>query len=527
MKSPVSLNPYAAALTAVQQNDWQQAYELSVLLLQQAPDHPGASYLAGLAALELQQWHEALVHLHRAAKLAPRNAVYVAYFARALSFAGMPGNALRTANRAFNLSPTDAHTWAALGDVYKRCNALERATVAFGRAAALAPTNPHFRYNYAESLMHEGDLNATRTELEACLSLDPAYWKAYRTLSRLHRQSPHDNHVDRLLALVGQTRDDNAAQVHLHLTLGKEYEDLGDYSRAFEHFSQGKAAISGGHENLRQRDQALFDAIMRMFPGPQPQPDGFPTDEPIFVVGMPRSGTTLVERIISSHPYVHSAGELHNFGIALKQVTGVSTPPLLDLETLAKTNDLDWVQLGEKYLASTRPMTECKPRFIDKLPHNFLYLGHIARALPNAKIICLRRNPMDTCLSNFRQLFARNSEFHNYSLDLLDTGRYYLLFDRLMAHWKRVLPGRILEVQYETLVQTQEASTRQLLEHCDLPWHDDCLRFEQNGAPVATASAVQVRSPIYRTSIKYWKKYEVQLTDLHKLLIEAGVDCEN
>src|SRR5690606_11755978 len=136
--------------------------------------------------------------------------------------------------------------------------------------------------------------------------------------------------------------------------------------------------------------------------------------------------------------------------------------------------------LGASYIDNTRPGTGHTPRFVDKLPHNFLYLGHIARALPNAKIVCLRRDPLDTFLSNFRQLFGLNTPFYDYSFDILDIGRYYVLFDRLMAHWQHVLPGRILEVRYETLVDAQEECTRQLLDFCGLPWEDACLRFEEN-----------------------------------------------
>jgi hypothetical protein len=196
---------------------------------------------------------------------------------------------------------------------------------------------------------------------------------------------------------------------------------------------------------------------------------------------------------------------------------------MLDSETIQRARGLDWAALGERYVTSTRPATGRQPHFIDKLPHNFLYAGWIARALPRAKIICLRRDPLDTCLSNFRQLFAPQSPNFGYSFDLLDTGRYYALFDRLMAHWQRVLPGRILEVQYEALVDSQEASTRQLLEFCLLPWNDDCLQFERNAAPVNTASVVQVRSPIYRSSLRRWKKYEPQLGELQSVLAAAGV----
>ena len=311
--------------------------------------------------------------------------------------------------------------------------------------------------------------------------------------------------------------------MNLHLALAKEYEDLADYPKAFEHLVAGKAAAMVDRDEASRRDEALFDAIIRASPKPQPASVGFATEEPIFVIGMPRSGTTLVERIISSHPDVHAAGELQNFAFALKRASGSRTPYLIDVDTVTRAQDLDWRQLGEDYLTSTRPDTGRTPRFIDKLPHNFLYVGAIANALPNAKILCLRRDPMDTCLSNFRQLFALGSPFHAYSFDLLNTARHYVLFDRLMAHWKHEFPGRILEVNYETLVETQEASSRQLLASCGLPWNDACLNFENNQAPASTASAAQVREPIYRNAVKRWKQYETQLAGLRELLSEAGI----
>jgi hypothetical protein len=212
--------------------------------------------------------------------------------------------------------------------------------------------------------------------------------------------------------------------------------------------------------------------------------------------------------------------------MALKQVAGIRSPALIDVDTVIRARNADWKQLGEIYLSSTRPSTGQKPRFIDKLPHNFLYAGFIAKALPNAKIICLRRDPLDTCLSNFRQLLSSDSAYFGYSFDLLDTGRYYILFDRLMAHWQRTFPGRILEIQYETLVDTQESSSRRLLEFCGLPWDDACMRFEENAGAVATASAVQVRAPIYRDALKRWKRYAPQLGELQALLRAAGIPLD-
>ena len=239
---------------------------------------------------------------------------------------------------------------------------------------------------------------------------------------------------------------------------------------------------------------------------------------------MPRTGTTLVERILSSHPEVYAADELENFGVALERLSGARSPVMLSPDVIRQASQVSWEALGEVYLASTRPATCMKPRFVDKLPHNFLYAGFIANALPNARIICLRRNPLDTCLSNFREAFPESSASHGYSFDLLDIGHHYIQFDRLMAHWNAVLPGRILQLDYETLVTGQEDATRKLLAHCELEWHDACLDFRRNTSAVATASTAQVREAIHHRAMGRWGKFRPWLGPLEELLREAGVD---
>ena len=193
------------------------------------------------------------------------------------------------------------------------------------------------------------------------------------------------------------------------------------------------------------------------------------------------------------------------------------------MDTVEKAAGCDWQRVGEAYIHATRPNTGHTPRFIDKLPHNFLYAGFIAKALPNAKIVCLRRNPMDSCLGNFRQLFAQTSPYYDYSFDIENCGRYWLMFDRLMCHWAQVLPGRILQVNYEDIVEDQTAALNAVLEHCGLPWNDACLAFQDNAAPVATASAVQVREPLNNRSIGRWRRYDNELMPLRRLLEDAGV----
>ncbi|MGH8158995.1 MAG: sulfotransferase [Rhodanobacter sp.] len=521
MTDPAQL--YAQLVTAFSRGSWQEAQELVVPLLPMAPQHAGVHGIAGVVSMELQQLTQAITYLRRAAELDPTRADFATLYAKALSMNGLPSEALLAADRALALSPQDPMTLDTLGVIYTQANAHERAATAFRRAAALAPTQAPYRFNLATALIAVGDIDAAELELEACIELDPTYWNPHLSLAQLRRQIPANHHVARLESLLSKHQNNAAALTYLNMALAKECEDLADYPRAFEHLVRGKSAGRGARHDSIQRDKALFEALTQAFPVTQTISTGDLSEEPIFVVGMPRSGTTLVERILSSHPDVHAAGELQNFAAALQHASGNQAPFLFNpLETIARTRDIDWKHLGSAYLASVRPSTAHASRFIDKLPHNFLYVGFIANALPNAKIICLRRDPMDTCLSNFRQLFEQGAYF-DYSFDLLDTGRHYVLFDRLMAHWKNVFPGRILEVDYEALVESQESSSRRLLDFCELSWHDACLHFEDNPAPVATFSAVQVRTPLYRSSIQRWKNYEAQLTDLCTLLTEAGI----
>lgn len=514
---------YARAVDALNRGQWAEARSLCAHLLRQAPDHAGVHFVAGVAALQLQVFPGALNHLKHATVLNPRRADYFAQLARGLATVRMLREAVEAADRALALAPADPLTLDTLGVVFTQANAHGKAADAFRAACALTPDHAGYRFNLATSLMYFGDLEAAEREYEACLALDATVWKAWLALSQLRRQTPERNHVEKLESLLRDHPPRSEAALYLNLALAKETEDMGEYPRAFRHYVLGKSSQRDQRGYSIERDERIFAALAGA-PGPQADDRGSATAEPIFVFGMPRSGTTLVDRILSSHSRVHSAGELQEFGLVLKRMSGSRTEHLLDADTIERAATTDLRALGDAYLANTRPGTGHTPHFIDKLPHNFLYAGFIARALPNAKMICLRRNPLDTCLSNFRQLFALKSPYYDYSFDLLDTGRYYVLYRRLMAHWRQLLPGRILEIDYEAIVERQQESTRNLLEFCGLPWEDACLSFEQNQAPVATASLVQVREPIFRTSLQRWRRYESELADLRALLLDAGIE---
>ena len=483
-------------------------------------------FVAGVAALQLRQMPHALAHLREAVRLSPARADYGAQLARVLADVRLTRESVEAANAAMAAQPADPMTLDTLGVVYTQANEHAKALELFRNAAMLHPDNPGFRFNLATSLTFMGEVEDAEAEYEACLALVPGFWKAHLALAQLRRQEPQANHVARLCELLARPGLDDVGRMYLNLALAKELEDLGQYPQAFAHLVAGKSAGRERRGSSRERDDAVFDALEQAFSEPLRTGDGSDSEEPIFVIGMPRSGTTLIDRILSSHPQVQSAGELQNFGVLLKRASGSRTQSMLDPDTIAFARQLDWRALGDAYVASTRPGTGQRPRFVDKLPHNFLYAAYIAQALPRARIVCLRRSPMDTCLGNFRQLFAQTSPYYDYSFDLLDTGHYYVRFHRLMAHWQTIMPGRILELGYEALVEDQEGQTRRLLEHCGLPWDPVCLRFEENSAPVATASAVQVRAGLNAKSVGRWRKYETELAGLRELLESAGIAVE-
>lgn len=512
--------------TGIRQGRSEHAAELARVVVGAAPAHAEAHYMLALALLQMSKADEAIEHLLKAVALDSGCVEFMAHLARAFAQAGRYGEAIATANRTAALAPDQAHLLDLLGTVYGQCNLHERALGCFRRGSILAPDNSSLQFNLGVALAFAGEIEAAEAHLETSIKLTPTNWRAYDIVSRLRRQHEDRNHIKRLSALLQETGSNRVAQTHLHMAIGKELEDLGDYDGAFTHFTAGNDAARAGQRYLIERDEGRVRSLIRAFPQAAQAEQGCLTDEPIFIIGMPRSGTTLVERIISSHPEVYSAGELLNFGTCLQQhVEGVTFQNLHSL-TLDQLLAIDWLRLGESYIESTRPATAIKPRFIDKFPHNFFYVGFIARALPRARIICLRRNPLDTCLSNFREHFSETSPFHGYASNLLDTGNYFVLFDQLMSHWKKAFPGRVHEVSYESLVMAPESESRALIEYCGLPWNNDCLHFEVNRSPSATASANQVRSPIYRDAMERWKKYGSRIDELHALLNQAGVATE-
>ena len=507
-------------------SDFAKAQACCQRILQARPDHPDAVFLLGIIAASDERYSDAVQLIQQAITLEDRLAEYHAHLGRCFATLKRYAAAAKAAERALELGTADALTMDTIGVVFSMVGQHETAVDVFRRAIDKSPYNPGFQFNLASSLRILGDFDAAEQAYDAAIGANPDLYKAHSALSDLRRQTRENNHIQRLEGLLATTGDRIEAELHIRHALAKEYEDIGDYDQAFEHLAAGNRKRRNQLDYSIDEDRQLFERVQTIFQQGflNSVAGGYANKEPIFVLGMPRSGTTLAERILSSHSQVFSAGELQNFGIAVKRAAGTKSNRVLDLETLDRGAHVNFSRLGRTYLDSTRPRAGQTAHFIDKMPLNFFYIGFIHLALPNAKIICMQRNAMDTCLSNFRQLFALQFSYYNYAYDLLDTGRYYLLFRELITHWQHVLPGKILEVHYENLVSNLETESRRIVDFCGLGWEDACLEFEKNRAPVATASSVQVREPIYTRAVERWRHYEKHLGPLRQLLEQNGIE---
>jgi len=526
---------HRAARKAVREGDLRLAHEHCLAILAIDPGFADAWFLCGVIAAHNGQVKKSVEILQKAIMLAPENAEYLSQLGKQLVALREIPQALHTARQAYALNPSAATTLNTLGTVFSHCGdhatalaCYERSILALPRSAAPVGSPSHawqadLYFNLGASLQFAGRFADAENAFEQAIILQPRLFKAHSALSLLRPQTPERNHLHRLQMLRGTVLNPQE-QLHLGHAIAKEQEDLQQYGESLVSLEWAKQAQAAKVAYRANTDAALFASIRQIFTAEfcAGEAPGCDSPEPIFIVGMPRTGTTLVEQILASHSQVYAAGELQNFPLLVKRMTQTPSADVIDTETVQRSAQLEMAALGTAYLDSTRPDTDHHAHFIDKLPLNVLYLGLIKRALPNAKLICLRRDPMDTCLSNYRQLFATNFKYYHYNYDLLDCGRYFIEFDRLVRHWREVLPDAIYELQYETLVASPERVTRELLAHCGLPWEGRCLSFHQRKSSVATASSVQVRKDIYTSSVNRWQRYGDELKPLYELLHSAG-----
>ena len=387
---------------------------------------------------------------------------------------------------------------------------------------AAQPAELHL--SLAHSLQTLGRRDEAIAEYRAAAAARPGYGDVYWSLANLKTYRFDDTELQRMAAAESDPGTAPVDRYHLCFALGKAYEDRGDYGRSFELYARGnslKRAQSDYRPEMMEQNTRLQIEVCTPELFERHRGAGAAADDPIFIVGLPRSGSTLIEQILASHPAVEGTQELADIPRIVVDLRGREAEPDDPRypRVLREMTGQDFRRLGEKYLADTRIYRAAgRPRFIDKMPNNFRHVGLIHLMLPNARIIDARREPMACCFGNLKQLFAQGQEF-TYSVD--DIARYYRTYLELMRHWDRVLPGRVLRVHHEDVVDDLEGSVRRLLAFCGLEFHPACLEFHKTERSVRTASSEQVRQPIYREGLEQWRHYEPWLQPLRAALGDA------
>ena len=498
-----------------------EAEELCRQLVARQPQKIEAWLLSGRAAQQAQNFEHMLAHVTRALSINGKSITARLMKAEALMHLGRMPEALETISQLEKKVQDHPSLLQQVAGFYTQAGQHEKAAQFYRRAVALAPRDTQAIYNLASAQIALGEMNDADQLLSRVIELNPQDYDAYYNRSTLRTQTEAANHVRELSTALADEVKHPGGDVPICYALAKELEDLKNYDRAFEYLKRGADKRRQGLSYSVEDDVATMRALENTFRAELFESAKSNCDAtPIFVVGLPRSGTTLVDRILSSHSAVESLGEINDLVMALMTLLGGAGNKL---ELIQKSTHVDFASLGNAYDRSTRGYGRDAVHLIDKTPINFLYLGLIALALPNAKIVHLRRDPMDSCYAMYKTLFRMAYPF---SYDLNDLGQYYIAYDKLMKHWHNVLPGRIFDVKYEDLVEDQEAVSRDLIEYCGLSWEDACLSFYKNQSAAATASAAQVRQPIYKTSIQKWRRYERQLEGLKQALMAGGVAVE-
>ncbi len=395
----------------------------------------------------------------------------------------------------------------------------------YKKANELQPNIGLFQANLAACAVFLGKIEEAREIYESLLKQNPNHQRNHYQYSRLETATD-SGHIDQMKRVLDASKQQPSQNIFMYYALGKELEDLLRWDEAFDYYkSAGDAVTSVSNYNI-ETDTGLIEKIIDtctrqwMSTDPNSKPTEVTGKSPVFILGLPRTGTTLTERILSSHSKVSSIGETQFVEVVLRRESGVESIEKMNLDMIEAVAKKDIWLVANGYLNMVDYMLEDTPMFIDKLPYNFLYIGFIAKAFPDARIICLRRNPMDTCFSMYKQAFTWAYKF-SYSLS--DLGTYYIAYSRLFDHWKAVLGERLIEINYESLVTDQEQQTRGLLNKVGLDFEEACINFDENTAASMTASSVQVREKVHSRSVERWREFETQLAPLRTQLDAAGI----
>lgn len=415
------------------------------------------------------------------------------------------------------------------GTVYSQVGMTESAWPLFQKADALQPGIDRIQSNLATCCVVLGKIREAREIYVHLLKKHPTHQQYHYKLALLEKAAD-TSHIDQMKDVLQKARLPSDQNVFLYYAIGKELEDLQQWQEAFKYFELAGDAISSVANYDIDSDIRLIDRIIDVCDADWLADGAVEIEstrgkkQPVFVVGLPRTGTTLTDRIISSHSEVESVGETQFMQMTIRRESGIESDEKITPEMISECAGLEIERIGDGYMQMLGYRLGEEPRFVDKLPFNMLYLGFIAKAFPHAKIVHIKRNPMDSCFAMYKQLFTWAYKF-SYTQDGL--GAFYPAYIRLLNHWQELLGDRLIELEYESLVSDQENQTRLLLDQLGLEFEEACLNFEKSTSATATASFAQVREKIHTRSVNRWKNYETELQPLKKHLENAGIVIES
>lgn len=510
----------------IQMNRFNEGLMIAVKWVEAKPRDPEAWFSKSACELMLMQARQALESIRKALHIKPNDLRFLSHKARCLVSAGMIKEGLEISRRLVQNNNLNPQLLDSLAITLSNAGESEEAIPIMERAIKLNPDVPQYYTNYGTILHFCNRTEDAEKAHRKALELFPEEFRGYWLLGQLRKATPGTNFTSWFDGLLKKYTEKLQARICLNYALAKQFEDLEDYDRAAHHLEAGAKATLEHMPYTEETNHRMLLAFRQNFDAPfmHQSFEGSENSEAIFIVGMPRSGTTLVERIIASYDNVFAAGELHNFTHFLNSRFEKINPGTESTGRYVGPERIDFKELGDAYIESTRPRTGETEFFIDKYPFNFQMVGPISKALPKAKFINLMRNPMDTCFSNYKLLFMLGSALYSYDQETL--ARFYAEYRKMMDHWHACLPGRILDVDYEKLVEDPEGQSKKITDFLGIEWRSECLEFYKSTEAVTTASSTQIREPINKSSLQKWKKFEKHLQPMKSALVEAGFEVE-
>ena len=418
-------------------------------------------------------------------------------------------DAIDSFQQATRLAPDSAVAWGGLGNAYAVANCQDKGAEAYARAVQLSPANPALQMGYAHILKTLGDQEGSLKAYRAAIAAKPDFGEVYWSMANLKIFNFEEDEVAAMENQLEQEDLTESSDIHFRFALGKACEDKNDYDRAWHYYHSGnqkqRMQVSHDAAEMQTRQNEIIEVFSREFLE-EHAGQGCEAPDPILIVGLPRSGSTLVEQILASHSQVEGTSELPNLGRIANSVGRYRMDKIQFPQSARELRKRDWRAYGKQYIDETQRQRELgRPFFTDKMPNNYPLVGFLHLILPNAKVINTRRHPYDSVLGAYKQLFGRGQ---NFTYDMYDLADYYNQYHKTVSHWHDVLPGKVLDVHYEETVLAFEHQVRRILEHCGLPFEEQCLRYWETDRAVRTASSEQVRQPIYTGALGNWRRYD-------------------